>query len=210
MAATAHLRILGAAAAIALGAAGCTGPPAFSPLPPDSVTVALGDSLTYGTGASPETSYPAALGQLSSWRVVNAGVPGDTAAEGCARLPDLLAEHRPRLVLVLLGGNDFLRRQPDAGIVDALRICVGNAKSAGAVVVLLTVPRLGGNGLSDAPLYVELGKAENVPVVDSGLSDVLAQRSLRTDIVHPNADGYRRVAERVAEGLRKLGLLRKA
>ena len=78
-------------------------------LPSGATVLALGDSLTYGTGATAETSYPVFLAAATHWNVINAGVPGHTAAEGCARIHALLAEHRPALVLVFLGGNDFLR-----------------------------------------------------------------------------------------------------
>jgi acyl-CoA hydrolase len=194
----------------ALGLPGCGRKPSHAEIAPGSVVVALGDSLTYGTGASPSTSYPAVLADLSGWRIVNAGIPGETTGEGCSRLPDLLSEHRPRLVLVMLGGNDFLRRLPEAGIVAALHQCIADARAAGVDIVLLSVPRFGGTGLADAALYGEVARSQAVPTIDSGLSHVLAQSSLRADFVHPNADGYRRMAERIAEGLRTLGFLRRS
>ena len=79
-------------------------------VPAGSTVLALGDSLTYGTGASPETAYPTVLAELSGWNVVNAGVSGNTSAQALERLPGLLAEHQPKLVIVSIGGNDFLRR----------------------------------------------------------------------------------------------------
>ncbi len=187
----------------------CSKPAMHDAVPAGSVVLALGDSLTFGTGATQDTSYPAVLAQLSGWKVVNAGVPGETAAQGCARLPDLVDEHRPRLVLILLGGNDFLRQLPDRGIEESLRTCIRDARSAGSEVVLLTVPRLGGNGLADAPLYTHVAKAQSVPLVDSGLSRLLAKRSLRADPIHPNAAGYSEMANQIAGSLRELGYLRR-
>src|SRR5210317_677540 len=80
--------------------AGCDSAPRYQPLPPDSVVLALGDSITYGTGAGSGQDYPRLLAGLSEWRVINAGVPGDTAQQARTRLPALLAEHRPELVIV--------------------------------------------------------------------------------------------------------------
>lgn len=192
----------------AVAIVGCSGSGDRVALAVGASVVALGDSLTYGTGAAPEASYPAVLSEISGWQVQNAGVPGETAREACARLPELLAEHRPALVLVLVGGNDFLRRLPDNGVREALTACVSHANDAAVPVVLMPVPRLGLGGLGDAPLYRESAKALGVPIVDAGLADLLATREMRSDTVHLNADGYRAMARRVADGLVKLGWLR--
>lgn len=195
-----------AVVAIAIGA-GCGKQQRHAALPPAATVVALGDSLTYGTGASQDTSYPAMLALTTGWRVVNAGVPGETASEGCARLPALVDEHRPQLVLVLLGGNDFLRRLPEQGIRDALASCVRDARAANTRLVLLTVPRFGVSGLSNASLYAETGTALEVPVIESGLADLLGRSAMRADRVHLNAAGYRAMAMTIADGLRSEGLL---
>lgn len=200
------LRALACVAAIVLLAA-CSKSPPHAPLAAGATVIALGDSLTYGTGATPQTSYPAVLGALTGWQVINAGVPGETAAQGCARLADLLALHRPQLVLVLLGGNDFLRRLPEQGIREALASCTQDARAANAPIVLMPVPRLGGNGLNDAPLYAEAAKSLQIPLLDAGLASLLAQRSQRADTVHLNESGYRAMAERIVAGLRELGYL---
>lgn len=177
-------------------------------LPTGSNVLALGDSLTYGTGASGATSWPAVLAKRSGWEIENAGVPGETAAQACERLPDLLAAQRRSLVLVLVGGNDFLRRLPEAGVRDALAACAAHARNASVPIVLLPVPRLGLAGLANASLYGEVAAALRVPLVDAGLAELLATPALRADSVHPNAEGYRAMAERIAAGLTTLGLLR--
>ena len=122
--------------------ASCSGAaPGLTALPAGATVLALGDSLTFGTGASPATSYPAVLAATTGWNVVNAGVPGETAAQGCARLPALIDETRPTLLLVLLGGNDLLRRAPAAAIESGLAACVDTARAAKLPLVLLTVPQ---------------------------------------------------------------------
>ena len=172
------------------------------------MVVALGDSLTYGTGAPEGASYPDLLAAITGWNVHNAGVPGDTAEQACARLPPLLEEHRPALVLALVGGNDFLRRRPESAIRDALVACVAHAREQGAAIALLPVPRLGLGGPSDAPLYAQAARDLDVPLVDAGLADLIATPALRADAVHLNAAGYRAMAERVAKGLSTAGWLR--
>jgi acyl-CoA hydrolase len=193
--------------AMALAIPACGRKARVEPLPRDAIVVALGDSLTFGTGAAQSTSYPAVLAAISGWQVVNAGTPGETASEGCARLDALLDEHRPQLVLVLLGGNDFLRRLPEHGVVEALASCVEVARAAQTPIALLTVPRFGPSGISNAALYGELGKRLDVPVVESGLAALLGQPAMRADTVHLNAAGYRQMAGTIAEGLREHGWL---
>lgn len=196
------------AMSVVLAIAGaCKERPRYAPLPQASTVIALGDSLTYGTGATQDTSYPAVLAQETGWRVVNAGAPGETASEGCARLPALIDEHRPQLVLVLLGGNDLLRRMPEQGIRDALAVCASDARATGTPLALLPVPRVGIGNLANAPLYEEAGTALGVPVIESGLKDLLGSRTMRADGVHLNAAGYREMATNVARGLRTLGWL---
>lgn len=191
--------------AVALG--GCSAPTRERAIPEGSTVVALGDSLTYGTGATPDTSYPATLATLTGWDVINGGVPGETAAEGCARLPALLEDHQPALVLVLLGGNDLLRRMPEQGIIDALQRCVESARAAKARIALIFVPRFGAGGIANAPVYEEVGRTFNVPVIESGLAALLARSAMRADPVHLNAAGYREMASTVAESLRVVGFL---
>ncbi|HPK31451.1 MAG TPA: GDSL-type esterase/lipase family protein, partial [Ottowia sp.] len=132
------LQALGAAGALGLALAlpGCGRErPRSRPVPAGAVVLALGDSLTWGTGAPPEASYPAVLARLTGWQVVNAGVPGDTSAQALARLPAMLAEHRPALVIVSIGGNDFLRRLPEADTRANVRaICEQTLKSGAQVL----------------------------------------------------------------------------
>src|SRR5258706_4239390 len=138
---TAHLPRIGALlAALALLASGCSQPAKLAPLPADAVLLAFGDSLTYGTGANEEESYPAQLARLTGRRVVREGVPGEVSAAGLARLPAALDEHRPRLLLLCHGGNDFLRRVPTEQAAENLRAMIRLAKARGIEVVLIGTP----------------------------------------------------------------------
>lgn len=200
------LPCLGVALAMALLVAGC-GKPKVAALPRGATVLALGDSLTYGTGATPETSYPSHLASATRWTVVNGGIPGDTAQQGCDRLAPLLDEHRPALVLVFLGGNDFLRMRPPAALKDGLQRCITAARAAAIPLVLLAVPTLGLSGFSDASLYGEFAKAANVAIASPGLGALLRDDALRADAIHLNGDGYRALATNVAGELRRLGYL---
>ena len=204
---------LGAAGAI--GLAGCSRPRVRAqPVPPGASVLALGDSLTFGTGAAPETAYPAVLAGLSGWRVVNAGVPGDTAAQGLERLPALLQEHAPALVLVGLGGNDFLRRLPEADTRRHVQAACEQARAAGAQVLLIAVPRPSvaaafTGSLTDHPLYGEIAEQMKLPLHRQGWSEVLADESLRSDAIHANARGYAAFAKGLVATARAVGLLPK-
>jgi acyl-CoA thioesterase I len=190
----------------------CGKGPRGQPVPPGATVLALGDSITYGTGATPDTSYPAVLAQLTGWHVINAGVPGDTSAQALERLPDLLAQHSPRLVLVSIGGNDLLRQLPVDSLRANLRRICQQATAAGAQVLLISVPRptlsaaLTGS-LSDHPVYEELAAELKLPLQRQGWSEVLADRSLKSDEIHANAEGYRRFAQRLQASAREAGMV---
>ncbi len=200
-------RLAAAVVAFALAAAGCGDRARVVALPPGATVVALGDSLTYGTGATPDTSYPVHLAEATRWNVVNAGVPGDTAEAGCARLPPLLDEHRPALVLVLLGGNDILRLRAPRLLRDGLAACVRAAAATGTPLVLLAVPTFGVTGFADAAIVEDFAKEAKVPWLSPGLSTLLHDDAMRADAIHLNADGYRALAANVATELRRIGYI---
>jgi len=181
-------------------------------LPRGTAVLALGDSLTYGYGASPAESYPARLATLSGWSITNGGVSGDTSAQALARLPELLREHTPRLVIISIGGNDFLRRQPENETRTNIRAIIQACKAAGAETLLVGVPSVGvGAALgypSDHPLYADLAKAENVPYYANGWSQILGKDALKSDQIHPNAAGYAEFARGLTAYLKENGWLR--
>jgi acyl-CoA thioesterase-1 len=179
-------------------------PPPLPRLGPDDVVLAFGDSLTYGTGAGPEEAYPKVLGQLIGRKVVGAGVPGETTADGLERLPEVLEEVKPRLMLLCMGGNDMLRKANFAGIEANLRAMVQLAKARGVGVVLIGVPTpelFGG----PPEFYDRIAKEFSLPLEKKILNDILFDRGLKSDLIHPNAAGYRRLAEALAELLHKAG-----
>jgi len=197
---------------LALFFAGCARTPKFSALPTGSVVLAFGDSVTFGTGAAPGEDYPSQLATISGWAIHNRGVPGDTAETAKMRIQSAVEELRPVLVIVEIGGNDFLRRRPEAEIKENIRSILRHVRQAGIPAVLVTTPRFSLIGaavgsLPDAALYAELAKEEGVPLIPDVFAAVLSDPALKSDSIHPNAVGYRRLAEGIASGLVKVGLL---
>jgi acyl-CoA thioesterase I len=180
--------------------------PPLPKLAVNDVVLAFGDSLTYGTGAREEESYPAVLEALIGRRVAREGFPGEVTEQGVERLPALLDEHRPRLLLLCMGGNDMLRKLDPALTEANLREMVGLAHNRGIAVVLIGVPEphlFGGV----AGFYPAIAGDYGIPLEDTVLKDVLYDNAYKSDPIHPNARGYRRVAEAMAALLRKAGAL---
>jgi acyl-CoA hydrolase len=207
-----RLFAIGLLACLTLLAGACSRTPKQAALPPGSVVLALGDSVTYGTGAGKEEDYPARLAELTGWVVHNHGVPGDTSAGALERLGPALEEVKPALVIVEIGGNDFLRRQPEAAVKENVRRILQRVRQAGIPALLVATPRFSPIGaalglLPDAALYEELAREEGVPLVPKVFAKVLDDPELKADPIHPNAAGYRKLAEGIAAGLRDAGLL---
>lgn len=189
----------------------CSGPKE-TPLPRQAVVLVLGDSISAGHGLSAEQSWVTQLAPLTGWQMVNGGVSGDTVQQGRARLPALLDEHRPAAVIVELGGNNMLRRQSTRETVLALDAVIADVRAAGARPVLMAIPAPSVAGaafgsLSDAEFYDEIAKRLQVPLIDEVVAEVLSQPEFKLDQLHPNADGHRELASRVARKLHQLGLL---
>ena len=198
--------LLAAAIVLVLALAGCGERPRLERLAPDAVVLAFGDSLTYGTGAAEDESYPAQLEKLIGRRVVRAGVPGEVTAQALARLPAALDEHAPRLVLLCIGGNDFLRRLGNPQAEKNVREMVKLAQNRGVAVLLIGTPEPGFT-VSPPSFYAGIAKEYRVPYEGAIVGEVLKDRTLKADPIHPNAAGYRIIAERLAATLRESGAI---
>jgi lysophospholipase L1-like esterase len=178
----------------------------LSRLPDDAVILAFGDSLTSGVGAPPGSSYPEILENLIKRKVIRSGIPGETSGEGLVRLPRELSAYKPKLVLLCLGGNDLLRKiNLEKTSVNMSRM-VQTIRDFGAEVVLIGVPKPG-LVLSTARFYKKISEDMGVPLEGSLFADILADSKLRADPIHPNAEGYRLLAQGIAAFLRKAGAL---
>jgi lysophospholipase L1-like esterase len=192
--------------------AACGKRPRHAAVPAGSTVLALGDSLTFGSGAPADATYPQRLAALTGWSIVNAGVPGDTSAQARARLAPLLAEHQPRLVLLSIGGNDLLRQVPEAETRAQIAAMLGEIRAAGSQAVLIAVPRPAVmaallRSLDDHPLYATLAAEHGVPLFAGGWAKVLSDPSLKADQIHANAAGYERFARDLHGFLRESGFV---
>jgi acyl-CoA thioesterase-1 len=178
----------------------CGKTPELAPLPAGSVVLAFGDSLTFGTGAGADEAYPVRLAAKTGWQVINAGVPGETAAQARMRFVSTLDETKPQLVLLCLGGNDFLQRLDTEQTKRELGLMIEELQRRNLPVLLIGVPKLGW-GLDTAPLYDELAEQYDIALNAHTLEAILAKSSLKSDTVHPNAAGYQQLADQIAEQL---------
>ena len=197
--------------AATLGLNGCGSKPAQSVLPAGSTVIALGDSLTYGYGASDDTAYPRVLAELSKWTVINAGVNGDTSADVLNRV-ETITKQNPNLVLLGVGGNDVLQRMAPDTTRSNIIATIDTLQSKNIDVVLIAEPHLSTSALfgkaSDNPLYEDIAEAKGIPLYSDGWSNILSDDALKSDRIHANAAGYRQFAEGLYDYLKEEGVAR--
>jgi len=190
--------------------AACSAKPKEQSLPAGSEVLALGDSLTQGAGVSPEEAWPNLLASKTGWVVINGGVNGDTSEAALQRLPNLLEQNNPVLVLVTLGGNDMLRHIPEQQTIANLEQILALIKAHGAKAVLLATPnpspmRAVFRDLSAPDFYRKLAEAQHVQLIEDAIADVLSDPKLKVDALHPNAEGHVRLAEKIYKELQSIG-----
>ena len=157
--------------------------------------IAFGDSLTFGTGASDGMDYPRQLSRMISMPVINAGIPGDTTASALRRLQDDVLSQSPRIVLITLGGNDLKNGISKEHAFGNLKVIVEAIQGQGALVVLagVHIPFLG-RGFKGA--YEQLSKEAGAVLIPNVFEGIMGDRSLMSDAIHPNDDGYAIMAEK--------------
>lgn len=175
-----------------------TPPPAPTPADTRPVIMAFGDSLVAGYGLAQSESFPSRLQQkLESngykYRVVNAGVSGDTSAGGVRRI-DWAMKQKPEIVIVELGANDGLRGQPTAELKKNLSAIVKQSLDGGAKVILIGMeapPNLGPDYTKEfRQVYRDVAREFNVPLMPFFLMGVGGIANLNQgDGIHPNAEG---------------------
>ena len=180
--------------------------PASAPQAYQGTLVFLGDSLTAGLGLSREQAFPALIeARLASegrpWKVVNAGISGDTTAGGVARL-DWVFRQKVDVLFLCLGANDGLRGVPVAETERNLRLILDRARKECTRVVLagIQLPENYGTDYRKgfARIFPRLAKEYQIPLLPFLLEGVAMDPGLnQPDGIHPNAEGARRVADRV-------------
>ena len=174
----------------------------------------VGDSISAGFGLDTRLGWVSLLEQRLEReghddRVVNASISGDTSAGGQARLPALLTEHKPDVVIVELGGNDGLRGQPPAQLQQNLAAMIDAAKTAGAKVLLLgmQLPPNYGPRYTEAfaGVYTQLADEKQIALVPFFLEGVGGHPELmQADGLHPAAAAQKRLLDNVWPALKPL------
>ena len=165
------------------------------PLADSAVILAFGDSLTQGVGVNTiEDSYPSVLSKLINRTVINAGIPGEVSQQGLDRLPKLLNEINPDLVILCHGGNDLLRRLDKQQLKSNLDAMILAIKESGAQIVLVSVPEVS-LMLRPPILYQELADKHGIVIQAEIMSELQRESELKTDQVHFNKQGYALLAD---------------
>lgn len=193
---------------VGLSLVGCGAAKQYSKLGVGSRVLALGDSLTAGYGAKAGEDYPSQLAKITRWQVMNGGVSGDTSAQALARLPALL-NNKPQLVIISIGGNDFLRKLPEHQTRNHIGKMIELVQQAKIDLVLVAIPHFTNSALlglvREHPLYDELAEKYRVPLFKGAWAKVLGDKDMKSDTVHGNAKGYRYFAEELADFLKEQG-----
>jgi acyl-CoA thioesterase-1 len=176
------------------------------PLADDAVILAFGDSLTFGTGAPKATSYPNVLANLAGLTVINKGIAGEQTAQGLARLPAVLEQTKPNLVILCHSGNDILRRKSKDQARQNLEAMIDLIQASGAQVLLLGVPDFG-LFFSAADFISQAAENTQVAYVPDLLPDLQGDKSIKSDTVHFNAEGYAQLAQGIYKSLQDFGAL---
>jgi lysophospholipase L1-like esterase len=163
--------------------------------------VCFGDSLTAGTGAEEGKDYPSLLREQVDLPVINAGAPGDTTGDALRRLERDVLSRNSKIVIITLGGNDFLRGIPKEETLKNMETIVDRIQSRGAMAVLAAVQtgRLWDAYVKD---YKKLGRQKRFVVISNVLKGILFDPRYKYDQIHPNTEGYRIMAGRIYQKIK--------
>lgn len=180
----------------------------LQPIPQDGVILAFGDSLTAGVGASADTSYPTILEQISGYKVINAGVSGETTDGGLQRFAQILDNTKPNLVILMEGGNDILQSKDLKTTEQNLIAMINEAKSRNIQVMLIGIPAKNLLSPKTADFYTVIAKQTGVLYDGDTIAKLIKKNELKSDLVHFNADGYKMIADTFHHELQKSGALK--
>ncbi|NLO90621.1 MAG: hypothetical protein GX410_01330 [Elusimicrobia bacterium] len=186
----------------ALLLAGCAPAPKNAEAARSGPIVCFGDSVTAGLGVETSQAYPALLAQLTGRRVVNAGVSGDTTEDALARLGNDVLALRPGLVVIEIGGNDYLKQVPFEQTKRNIDDIIGRIQASGAMAAVVDP---GGAVLlrNYSAAFQEITDRREALFLKHLLGDVLSRPSLKTDPIHPNNAGHKKLADGIYAGIKK-------
>ncbi len=163
--------------------------------------VCFGDSLTKGFGSTEEKTYPYYLQQLTNFPVINKGVNGNTSKDGLDRIDDIL-KIQNALVIVEFGANDFFQQVPLNDTKENMEQIVDKLQKAGDMVILVSI--------EDKQLKIyhnmlkNIAKKRKILFIDGILNEIWNNRSLFSDEIHPNSNGYKLVADKIYKNIKHL------
>jgi acyl-CoA thioesterase-1 len=157
--------------------------------------ICFGDSLTFGTGAPRDKSYPAQLAEMIGQPVINSGIPGDTTDRALRRLERDVLSKSPRIVLITLGGNDLKNGVNKKTAFKNLKDIVDTIQASGALVVFGGIRLLfWDRGYEEE--YEKLAAETGALLVPDILGGLMGHEELMHDTIHPNGAGYKIMAQK--------------
>jgi acyl-CoA thioesterase-1 len=153
----------------------------------------FGDSLVEGVGATDGQDLVSKLARATGLDIINAGRSGDTTVTALTRLETDVLAKKPKVVIILLGGNDFLRQVPSAQTETSIRTIVEKILLTGSGIILINENK----NIGSTPVFRKLAKEKNIPYIENILGGVAGDRQLMSDAIHPNSDGYAILAEKI-------------
>ena len=165
--------------------------------------ICLGDSLTQGIGATPGHDYPSLLAKALGMRVINAGVDGDETEDVLKRLDKDVFSKDPKMVILLIGGNDYLEGEPRKKTLENLDEIIRRIQARGSMVVFAEI----GSSVLGSKLqkeYDQIAVSRRVPVVPYMLRSYFFDPALKSDRLHPNDKGYEIIAKHILRFVKPL------
>jgi acyl-CoA thioesterase-1 len=153
----------------------------------------FGDSLVEGVGATDGQDLVSKLARATGLDIINAGRSGDTTVTALTRLETDVLARKPKVVIILLGGNDFLRQVPSAQTETSIRTIVEKILTSGSGIILINENK----NIGSTPVFRKLAKEKNIPYIENILGGVAGNRQLMSDAIHPNSAGYAILAEKI-------------
>ncbi len=163
--------------------------------------ICFGDSITFGSGAESGENYPSLLAKMINFPVINAGAGGDTTSSALNRLESDVLEKEPLLVIVELGGNDFLNKVPIEVTIKNMREIVEKIQNKEAMVAIVDI----GGGIflgGYHKVFYKIAKERGAIFIPKVLGEIFTNPNLKSDYIHPNAEGYKIITQRIYRVIR--------